>query len=743
MEMVIKRKTAILIFFLFGFVSGLVMAEEAVTYHMNRATQKISIDGYLSEKVWEDALIVPLSYEIVPGENAEPPVKTQCYLLYDDTNLYVGFKSYDPNPDQIRAHLSDRDNSFSDDLVAIFLDTFNDENRAFGFLCNPLGVQIDEIFSNGGANEDLSWDAIWDSAGHINEKGFEVEILIPFRILQFQRSKENQTWGFALLRNYPRSQLHQITNFPHNRSNACFLCQFPKLEGIAGVSPGKNIELDPTFTALRTDARKNFPEGSLEKLDSQVEVGISGKWGFSPNMNLSATVNPDFSQVEADSAQLDINTQFALYYDERRPFFLEGLDFFTTHINGVYTRTLADPSWGVKVSGKEKRNAIGFFISRDEITNFLFPGAEVSQNATLDQGATATVLRYRRDIGSSSTLGFLITDREGKDYYNRLAGVDGLLRLGKSDTIRFQLLGSSTRYPSDIAKEFQQDTGNMNGYAGYFSYQRRTRGYSWKLSYEDYSPKFRADLGFIPQVDYRKGTVGAGYIYWGKNRQFVNYFEARGEVNRCEDHQGDLLEQEAKFSMEMEMPLQTLLIVTATTEKKNYRTVSFQQNFLDIYMKSRPSGGLSLNCSLQLGDEIDYNHTREGKLFAVAPKINLNFNKHISTSLSYSYSHLNVEGGRLYRAHLIQTWLMYHFSKRAFFRGILQYTDIRRNISLYSYEEEPKFLKLFTQLLFSYKLNPRTVLFLGYSDFYNGYIDIPLKQLNHTFFLKIGYALSF
>ncbi|UCH96920.1 MAG: carbohydrate binding family 9 domain-containing protein, partial [Candidatus Aminicenantes bacterium] len=299
------RSTSCINFVLFFiFVCHLFLhgGQQVGVYHIKKATANIKIDGYLNEKVWEDALVLPVNIEFMPGENIEAPVQTQCLLLYDDNYLYVGFKADDPHPHRIRAHLWDRDSAWTDDLVAILLDTFNDENRAFAFLCNPLGVQSDEIFSDGGTVEDKSWDAIWDSAGHIHDGGYEVEMAIPFRSLQFQRSTNPQTWGFALLRNYPRSQLHQITNFHHNRNNTCLLCQFPKLAGIEDASPGKNIELDPTFTAFQTDSTENFPDSPMERVDSQMEVGISGQWGFTSNLTLSGAINPDFSQVEADVA---------------------------------------------------------------------------------------------------------------------------------------------------------------------------------------------------------------------------------------------------------------------------------------------------------------------------------------------------------------------------------------------------------------------------------------------------------
>lgn len=716
--------------------------EKGEVYRVNKTTADIKIDGHITEKAWEDALVLPVNIEIMPAENVEAPVRTQCLILYSDSYLYVGFKAYDPHAHRIRAHLSDHDNVVSDDYVAIILDTFNDQNRAFIFFCNPLGIQMDELLSDGGSAEDISWDAIWYSAGHINDKGYEVEMAIPFRELQFQRSKESQTWGFAPLRIWPRSQIHEIYNFFYNRDNSCFLCQFPKLEGIEGVSPGRDIELDPTFTAHQTDARENFPQSPMEKVDSKLDVGISGQWGFTPNLTLSATVNPDFSQVEADAVQLDINAQFTLEYPEKRPFFLEGIDIFSTHINGVHTRTLVDPSWGVKVSGKEGKNAIGLFVSRDEITYLLFPSTEGSVDTKLDQGSTATVLRYRRDIGKSSTLGFLITDREGKNYHNRLGGLDGLFRISESDTIRFQVLGSSTRYPDEIAGQYQQNTDNLIGYAAYFSYLRKARTYGWKLIYKDFSPDFRSDLGFIPQVNYRTGIIGGHYIYWGNQGAFLTRLEARGEVQQTQDHKGNLLERKAIMAVELDLPLQSRFIATASTRKKVFNSLTFNQDFLELFFKIQPSGGIHLNCLVNIGDEVDYKHARPGKFFLIEPKTTLRFGKHLLMSLSYSYSHLNLEQGRLYSVHVLQNRLVYHFSKRAFLRGIIQYIDIARNPALYINGVDPVSRDLFTQFLFSYKINPRTVLFLGYSDTYQGLVDVDLTQTNRTFFFKIGYALT-
>jgi len=712
-------------------------------YHIKKYTENVKIDGNLNETVWQKALKTTLEIEISPNENIPALVRTECLLFYDDKNLYVAFRAFDPKPEQIRAHLSDRDQSLQDDQVVVILDTFNDNNRAFAFFSNPLGIQLDEIMSDGGQEEDASWDAIWKSAGRITKEGYQVEMQIPFRALQFQRTTGKQTWGFSLLRLYPRSKKHQFANFRLNRNARCLLCQFSKIEGFESASPGRNIELDPTITAYRTDERESFLQSPLEKADSKIDYGISGRWGVSSNLSLSAAVNPDFSQVEADDVQLDINTQFQLYYPEKRPFFLEGNDFFQTPIEAFYTRSLWDPSWGIKISGKIDHNALGAFVSRDEVTNLLFPGSQSSQTATLDQGSTASVFRYRRDIGKSSNIGFLLTDREGTDYYNRLIGFDGLIRLSKSDRIRFQLLGTSTHYPETLDPKYGQKTDTLTGSALNFSYFREAAAYGWKAEYSDFSPDFRADLGFIPQVNYRKAVLGAHYNYWGKEGSFFSRAGIFGELDRLYDYDGNILEEEVEISINCQMPLQTSLSVNSGLRNKIYNAVPFKQGFLTALLKFRPSGVFYFECSTIIRDDIDFQHTRAGNYFQIQPGMEFHFNRHLFSGLYYAYSHLDISGGRLYRAHLIQGHLVYHFNKRAFLRGIVQYIDVTQNPQLYNSPNlSPNVTWVFSQFLFSYKLNPRTVLFLGYSDNHYGLTDIPVKQQDRTFFLKIGYALS-
>ncbi|HSG40620.1 MAG TPA: DUF5916 domain-containing protein, partial [Thermoanaerobaculia bacterium] len=412
---------------------------------VERAASKITLDGTLDEAAWGSAAKMELRYETRPAENTPPPVRTEVFFTYDEDHLYVAFRSHDPDPSEIRAHLSDRDTAFSDDFVGIVLDPFNDERRAFEFFVNPVGVQMDLFNDDVGGNEDESWDAIWDAAGKIHAGGYDIEIAIPWSSLRFPRTEGDQTWGFDALRFYPRSQRHRIASQPMDRNVSCYLCQVSKLTGFSGVTPGRNVEVTPTVTSNRTDQREG---GALDRPlgegDVETELGVTGRWGVTPNLTLNAAINPDFSQVEADAAQLDVNSQFALFFPEKRPFFLEGADFFRTPLDVVFTRNVSDPDWGVKLTGKEGMNAIGVFAARDERTDVILPGSNGSRTASFPMETTDAVLRYRRDLGSSSALGVLFTGREGDGYFNRVGGLDGLYRISDTNQIRAQYLSSQT-----------------------------------------------------------------------------------------------------------------------------------------------------------------------------------------------------------------------------------------------------------------------------------------------------------
>lgn len=302
---------------------------ESARFDIPKAATPIRIDGVLDEEAWAAAPKIPLPFEWQPGDNVPAPVDTDCRVTYDLHNLYIGFRCFDPEPKKIRAHLMDRDDTdtlIMDDHVSFMIDSFNDERRGFQFRVNPMGVQADANFSELEGYEDFSWDAIWKTAAKITDWGWAVEVAIPLGQLRFRKADGPQTWGFDAERSWPRDARHRMTSHERSRNVNCIICQFNKLTGFEGITPGQNIEITPTVTAVRTDAMplEGYPDAPLERGGIKDDYGLTAKWGITPNLILNGTVNPDFSQVEADVAQLQINRRFALFYPEKRPFFLEG-----------------------------------------------------------------------------------------------------------------------------------------------------------------------------------------------------------------------------------------------------------------------------------------------------------------------------------------------------------------------------------------------------------------------------------
>ncbi len=723
-----------------GAASVVLAAPGARTVTIKPATSPIRIDGVLDEPAWKDAARVSLPYEVQPGDNIPAPVRTECLITYDRHHLYVAFRAFDPEPKKIRAHLADRDTPFDDDFVGIILDTYHDGRRGFEFFVNPFGVQMDLINNDVGGGEDASWDAIWDSKGRITPSGYVVEMAIPFSSLRFPKTRTAQTWGFSALRVYPRDRRYLLTSEPRDRNRSCELCQISELTGLEGIQPGHDIEFDPTFTATGAENRDTFPGGTLSDPSVQGNAGLTGHWGITPNLTLTGTINPDFSQVEADAAQLSINRTFTLYYPEKRPFFLEGSDYFDTPINVLHTRMIADPSWGAKLTGKTGPNALGLFVAQDDLTNIIFPGNQGSSSGSFGFGNTSAVVRYRRDIGTSSVLGAIATSREGGGYSNQVYGVDGLLRVTAADSVKFQLLGSQTSYPQAIAADYGEPDHSFNGSASFLRYSHDTKYWNWSLQYTDYERGFRADLGFVPRVDTRFVKALAGHTWWGKPGAFLSRFQLGVNWDETRDHNGLALDRRSEIWAMASGPWQSQAMINVGTAKTFYNGQLFDQDYAEMFINARPSGSLSIGTFLRFGDSIDYANTRSADGLTLRPRITLKLGRHVQMNVRHTYEQMHVDGGRLYRANLTDFRIVYQLNVRTFVRLVTQYTDIARNPALYSFQVEPTSRQLFNQLLFSYKVNPQTMLFLGYSDSSIGQHRIDMTTMNRTIFFKIGYA---
>jgi hypothetical protein len=717
------------------------------TFSAGRASSPIQVNGTLDEPAWSEATPVPLPFEWFPGDDVPAPVETVVRVLFDDEQLYLGFQAQDPDPGAIRANLADRDTPVQDDHVGFMIDPFNDERRGFQFRINPLGVQMDAIFSENEGFEDFSWDAIWDSGGRITEEGYVVEVAIPFKSLRFPRTEEPQTWGFMAFRSYPREVRHRMRSHPTDRNRACILCQMNKMTGIQGVAPGRNVEVTPTLTAVRTDARPDWPASTWETGDGDYEPGVTARWSVTPNLVFNGTVNPDFSQVEADVAQLDVNNRFALFYPERRPFFLEGADFFLTPLNVIFTRTVADPRGGAKLTGKEGPHAVGFFLTQDRVNNLIIPSNQGSAPHSLSQDVTAGVLRYRRDVGEGSTIGGLATVREGEGYHNRVFGADAFIRLSATNTFQAQFLRSDTEYPTDVVGIFDQNEGAFTGDALRLQFLHRSREWAFFGTFQQLGADFRADAGFIPRVDTRAGELTAQRTWWApRPGQWFSFLNAGLIASRTEDLDGNLTDERLQFVGGYSGPMQSTVNVALARRKELFAGTLFEA--LDaafIGFEVRPSGVATLGFGSELSETVDYLNARKGTQITAGPRAELKLGRHLNLNLQHSLRRLEHDGDWTFVANLSQLRAVYNFNVRSFFRAIVQYQNVERNPEKYEVAINKETRTLFTQLLFSYKVNPQTVVFIGYSDNSLGLLTPELARTDitrtdRTFFLKLGYA---
>ena len=729
-----ELKTMLLVWALL--VAAVANAQDKV---IPRLDQQATIDGTL-DGVWSDALHVELLVETRPGDNIPPPVETDVYLYENGKALFVAFRAADPDPTQIQAFLRDRDSAYSDDFVGIVLDTYNDGRRALQFFANPFGVQMDMINDDVNGNEDDSWDAIWDSSGVIHDFGYVVEMRIPFDALSFPDSDRLKTFGVDLLRFYPRDARHRISNNPLERGRNCYLCQLEKIQGFAGVTPGRDLLITPTLTVGRVDERADLSSplvnGSFDE-----DLGVDISWGITPNWTLNGTLNPDFSQIEVDSAQLNVNNTFALFFPERRPFFLDDADYFNSNIRLVNTRTMGDPDYGLRVTGKTGDNTVGAFVVEDTVTNLLIPGVFGSDAEALEQSSTNAALRYRRDLGGTSTIGVLATGRDGDDYHNRMVSLDARWQPSSDHTFRFLLANSQTEYPDVIAQEYDQSAEPFSGNAVQVRYNYNTRNHYIYSRYEDFDENFRPDLGFLNQVGIDRVVAGTGYVWWGEEQHWWDRIELGGDWDITHDFTGRVIERELEAFLESQGPMQSYMRLGGGVRERFWDDAYFDEDFVYVDAEFKPFRGWELGMFVRQGDSVDFANTQLGEVTRYQFRSEYALGHHFTGSLRHTYETFDRDEGELYDVHLTDWRMAWQFDLRQRLRLTVQRLELERNPALYVDTVDAELEDLGYKLVYSYKVNPRTVLFAGYSDLkQRDDVVTDLTQTARTLFFKIGYA---
>lgn len=534
------------------------------------------IDGKLDEEVWQKAVVLKDFYQIQPGDNTPPSKPTEVLLGFDPQFLYIAFKATD-EPDKVRATVAKRDNIFQDDYVGFFLDTFNDKRKAFEVFFNPLGIQGDGILTEG-RGEDFSVDLLLESKGIVHETGFNVEIAIPFKSLRFEAGK-GKLWGAHFFRRIKRFENELDSWMPFSRSIDSNLSQAGQLTGLEGISVERTLELIPSLTVSQNGRfvpsfgafPLNADPGRIVNEPVGLDLGLTAKFIPSSAVTVDLAINPDFAQVEADQLVVTANQRFPIFFPEKRPFFLEGIEIFQTPITTVHTRAIVDPDIAVKTTGKKGRNTFGLMVASDngpgnlsaddrgELNGclekrLLDPREVCNSEKILDKNAYIGVLRLKRDIGKENSLGMVATSYNFIEKHNQVLGIDGRFRLDKQTTVSFQTLGTTSRnfFFDANEGETRYRTGNGFGYSA--DYNVSGRNWGWEIYGEGFTQNYRADVGFVQRTN---SNFNLAYLRYNSDpnpkKKIISYhIHTANHVDY--DWQGRMYIWESENLVELQLP---------------------------------------------------------------------------------------------------------------------------------------------------------------------------------------------
>ncbi len=724
------------------------LAQEPVPPKMSlsRITQPILVDGDLSDPGWSEATVIDTFYEFTPGDGTVPAVRTIARVGLDDRFFYASFWCEEPDPRKIRAPYVDRDGVTDlQDYVGILLDVDNAHRSAVDFWIGPNGIQTDTILTESPFGEDAAPDFFWESAGRVGADSWTVEVAIPLSSLRYPR-KDPQDWSLIVYRVYPREFNYQFYSVRLPRGSSCFLCWGATLEGIAGLPQGAHYVVAPYAAGLST---KTYPGAEGYSGDGQVtkgKAGVDAKWLPDAGTIVDATLNPDFSQVESDVVQIGVNERFALFYPEKRPFFLEQVDLLQTPIQAVYTRTITDPFWGARLTGRQGSTSYTVLASDDRGGGtVVIPDPVFSSEAPQDFESYAGVARLRHDLGASF-VGALGTARliDGGGH-NYVLGGDFQWRPNDADSLTGQYLYSFTRNPDrpDLYPDWQGQ--KLSGFGWTAEWFHSTRNWIWSLQHDDFGAGFRADDGFVPQVGYRKESWDFAY------RTYPTGFFSRlqpltgGEWATARD--GSLLSRRVfpGFAFQAKGALRGEL-------DYNFEAVAIDGTLLEFNrfawsLSASPSRLLpSVSLTGNYGEQADVSNVRVGTGGTVAFAALVRPTDHLGLDLVGERQWIDetVDGrsGRLFTAQTARLKATYVFTARMLVRLIGQYVEITRDPSLWTFPVAAKEGGFAGSALFSYKLNWQTVLFVGYGDNRTLQESGDLTRADRQFFLKVSYAFQ-
>jgi len=715
-----------------------------------------TVDGRLDDVIWQSAARINEFVQRTPIEGSPATEDTDVYVAYDSQNIYIGVHAHYSDPSLVRANRSDRDQAFPDDTISVYFDTFLDQQRAYVFAVNGYGVQMDSIMNSRGGGGfggrgrggssmggstglprgDASWDALFESGGQLVDDGFTAEMAIPFKSLRYpQRDRDvPHRWGFQIARRI-NGKDETVLWSPYSRAISGFLPQMGVLDGMSNLSTSRNIEIMPTFTAIQfgsLDTSGGFPSSTAP------EGGVNFKYGITSNLTADVAFNPDFSQIESDRPQIAVNQRFALFFAELRPFFLEGAEIFSMSgpVTFVHTRTIVDPDYGGKITGKIGKAQVGLLVVNDAAPGNL----DAVSDPLYGQNANVLIGRARYDLYSESHIGAIFTNRDFLDSHSRLGGIDGNFRINRTQSFGFRAIQTEHQDLDQI-----QSSGQMFD----VNYRMNTRHWNTFVSGYTLSPDFKTDIGFVRRTDQKRVSSSVGYRFWPES--WILNWGPRFNYARNWNFNDIFEDENARFGIRASFAKNIRLSVDLRQDMERFAGVDFDKTAYSFGGSVNTSRKYAFGGFYRYGDEIRYSATpflgrgASGSIFAsVRPMPRFQSELNLNTSRLVD---LRNHDELVFDVKIVRALATYQLTDRLLFRNITEYNTFQKTVGL--------------NVLTTYRVNAGTVFFIGYDDHYQQsellYADVDgdglsdqmfpqdmtLRRTNRAFFTKLQYLFRY
>jgi hypothetical protein len=727
-----------------------ISATQVKTVTVPRINTPPQLEEFSAEHPRADMLHIDDFRQRQPGDGAQVSRGTQAWLGYDDKNLYAVFVCKSP-PGQTRARMGKREDIMTDDIVGVFLDTYHDRQRSYEFFVNPLGLQADATEQEG-QDDDFSFDTLWYSEGHLTPEGFNILISLPFKSVRFAAT-DVQTWGIGLGRFIPANNESSFWPYVTQRISG-FSPQLATMNGLKNISPSRNLQLIP-YGALGHGHFLDDPgtNGAVPvyRTNNDERVGLDAKMILHDSLTLDVALKPDFSQVESDDPQPTVNQRYEVFFNEKRPFFIENSGFFVTPESLFFSRRIIDPDYGARLTGKLGRWNMGVLFTDDKSDGIAVGPADPNYG----KKAIIGIARMQREFAKESNIGFLLTDREFAGSYNRVAAVDTRIKLNRNWTLNAQLMASQTQTNPTPGVAAAYSGGN----AWNIGLQAGSRHYFYKLTYIDRSEGFTSWLGFIQRVNirevkqfwnYRFRPEGKKLVSWGPQLNLLGDF----------DHHNVQQDWEVRPGVLFELPGSTIFVVNHGGAFERFDNINFRRTDTVFYAHSEYLKKVLIDATYSFGTRIDYStptgvnailgRGNEAQVMATFRPI-----ASVKWDEIYDLTRLRTNTTQsigVFDNHLIRSRINYQYNRELSLRVIVDYNATLPNSALFSVDRQKR---VTGDVLLTWLLHPGTAFYLGYTDSLENIAlmtgdpntivrtNLPATTTQRQFFAKLSYLFRF